>query len=723
MLLFECDNSENQTMTMNIQRKIKTSKDPLDHPENKKLDKESGENFALVNGGRYCTDVLFLLLLTAAWVAMTGVGLASTGIIKSDIINKGDPNRLINGMDYHGNLCGVTNYITPDGVDTINLPKAYPMPSGFFVCVDSCPAESSYDAFICEYEIQHEITKTVNVTSLDTFIDVDDATKSLYLFHAASKQCMPKIASMPFLGYCIPTTPLDEVIILNSTPRESNNTNNTKETDLVTNKTTTDVFISTETEASSSSNFFDQVITDAHTSRYVIFTFGCGVSLALGIIFLVVLQLPGILSILVWIMIIVVDIALVGAGYYSRDVSIRWASGTRPGNEATALYYGSFVLYSLAGAWCLLILFMRKKIMLAIACVREASSAISSQPIITIFPIVQVVGLFAFSIVWGIYMAFLASSGDIVSKCFCPNSIGKDSHLNITSTSLVDSHDGFCGEGCLIHKEMQYSNNTVYAGIYMLSMWFWTSQFIVAVGQIVISLSISLWYFNRDRKLVSNATFLKAVSIATFYHLGTAAFGSLVIAIIKTIRTILTYMEKKAARSKQKVVLVIMRILKCLLWCLEKCVKFVNKQAYIQTAIFGYPFCKAARMGFFLILRNSLRISAVSVVSQFILFIGKVFITVASTVPGYLYLEKNYGNELNFVMVPTLLIAVTAYAASEMFNEVFGMSISTILQCFVADEEMFEGDERFAPSSLAGTIDSTQQGTKKKKKVVPDGGN
>mmetsp|Transcript_21720 Transcript_21720/g.45069 ORF Transcript_21720/g.45069 Transcript_21720/m.45069 type:complete len:89 (+) Transcript_21720:1-267(+) len=87
-------------------------------------------------------------------------------------------------------------------------------------------------------------------------------------------------------------------------------------------------------------------------------------------------------------------------------------------------------------------------------------------------------------------MAFLASSGDIVSKCFCPNSIGKDSHLNITSTSLVDSHDGFCGEGCLIHKEMQYSNNTVYAGIYMLSMWFWTSQFIVAVGQIVISLSI-----------------------------------------------------------------------------------------------------------------------------------------------------------------------------------------------------------------------------------------
>ncbi|KAL7467429.1 hypothetical protein ACHAXS_007672 [Conticribra weissflogii] len=534
---------------------------------------------------------------------------------------------------------------------------------------------------------------------------------------------MPNIASISFLGYCFPTTPLNDIIILNSTSRERNDTNDSEDIDRVTNKTTTEVVISAETEPSSSSDFFDQVIADAHTSRYVIFTFGCGVSIALGIIFLIVLQLPGILSILVWTMVIAVDVALLGAGYYSRDVSNTWASGVRPGNEATALYYSSFVLYSLAGAWCLLILFMRKKIVLAIACVREASIAVSSQPIITLFPIVQVVGLFAFSIVWGIYMAFLASSGDIVSKCFCPNSIENDFNLNITSTSVVDSDGSLCGEGCLIHKEMQYSNNTMYAVIYMISMWFWTSQFIVAVGQIVISLAISFWYFNRDRKFISNATFLKAVSIATIYHLGTAAFGSLVIAIIKTIRTILTYMEKKAARSKLKVVLVTMRILKCLLWCLEKCIKFVNKQAYIQTAIFGYPFCQPCRMGFFLIMRNSLRISAVSVVSQFILFISKVFITVASTVAGYFYLERNFEDKLNFLMVPTSLIAVTAYAASEMFNEVFGMSISTILQCFVADEEMFEGDERFAPSSLSGTIDSTHKGMKKKKQVVPDGDN
>ena len=41
-------------------------------------------------------------------------------------------------------------------------------------------------------------------------------------------------------------------------------------------------------------------------------------------------------------------------------------------------------------------------------------------------------------------------------------------------------------------------------------------------------------------------------------------------------------------------------------------------------------------------------------------------------------------------MLPTALIGIVAYAVSEMSDEVFGMAITTILQCFVVDEEMFE---------------------------------
>ena len=181
-------------------------------------------------------------------------------------------------------------------------------------------------------------------------------------------------------------------------------------------------------------------------------------------------------------------------------------------------------------------------------------------------------------------MAFLASSGEIVAQCMCPV-MDANATLSTLAETVEINNDGLCDEGCIMHKELMYSMNTKYAAFYMLFVWFWTSQFIVAVGQLVVALATSLWYFNRDRSLslAQNSRFFRAVVLVSIYHLGTAAFGSLIIAIVKTIRAVLTYIQKKAAKSKLRVAVVILSVLKCLLWCVEKCLKFINKQAYIQT--------------------------------------------------------------------------------------------------------------------------------------------
>ena len=198
----------------------------------------------------------------------------------------------------------------------------------------------------------------------------------------------------------------------------------------------------------------------------------------------------------------------------------------RTDNEAAALFYASYVLYGLSGVFFLIVLFLRKRIVLAIACVRVAAKAIASMPVITVFPVVQVVCLIAFTIIWGTYMAFLASSGEILAQCMCPT-IDDNSTLSTLVETVETNDDGLCPSDCFMQKELLYSTNTKYAGLYMLFVWFWTSQFIVAVGQLVVALAISLWYFSRSRHLVKNTTFFRALSLVSFYHLGTAAFGSL----------------------------------------------------------------------------------------------------------------------------------------------------------------------------------------------------
>ena len=106
--------------------------------------------------------------------------------------------------------------------------------------------------------------------------------------------------------------------------------------------------------------------------------------------------------------------------------------------------------------------------------------------------------------------------------------------------------------------------------------------------------------------------------------MGTAAFGSLIIAIIKTIRAVIAYLQKHAKASKNKILQYLLCVLQCCMWCLEKCMKFLNKNAYIETAIYGFSFCKSARRAFFLLLRNILRVAAVNLVADFVLILGKV---------------------------------------------------------------------------------------------------
>ena len=248
----------------------------------------------------------------------------------------------------------------------------------------------------------------------------------------------------------------------------------------------------------------------------------------------------------------------------------------------------------------------------------------------------------------------------------------------------------------------------------MIFVYYWSSEWIIACGQVVIALAISTWYFTRDKSSLGSQTVLWAFKSGMWYHSGTAAFGSLIIAIIKTIRAIVAYIQKKAKKTKRCRALVqcVLCCIQCCLWCVEKCMKFINKNAYIQTAIFGYSFCKAARCAFFLILRNIVRIAALSMVSGFVLLLGKLVITAGATFLCYVALTSSPTvDEMHYIWLPLIFTAIIAFYVAQMFNEVWGMAMSTILQCFCADEEIYKGDKdaMYAGSDLKATVSNSNK--------------
>ncbi|CAN0492060.1 unnamed protein product, partial [Laminaria digitata] len=87
----------------------------------------------------------------------------------------------------------------------------------------------------------------------------------------------------------------------------------------------------------------------------------------------------------------------------------------------------------------------------------------------------------------------------------------------------------------------------------------------------------------------------------------------------------------------------------------------------------------------------------------------------------YLCLQHFMKDDLYSPMGPVLFAGVMAYYVASSFADLLGMTTLTILQCFIADEEMFEGEDRYARNDLKEWLDKhgTKEGPDSPRSILP----
>ena len=141
---------------------------------------------------------------------------------------------------------------------------------------------------------------------------------------------------------------------------------------------------------------------------------------------------------------------------------------------------------------------------------------------------------------------------------------------------------------------------------------------------------------------ITSLTIREAYWLIFRFHLGTAAFGAIIIAFIQFARSVAIYVQRHTPPKLRETMIFKMFCccIQAFLLCLEKCMKFLNKHAFIQTAIHGSSFIVASRNAFFIIARNIIRVGALSTVSSLALFVGKMFVAIMSGCCSYIYFTK-----------------------------------------------------------------------------------
>jgi len=634
---------------------------------------------------RSCTDPLCIILLFGVWVVAMGVAIWSMN-------NGGDPRLIIYPTDYKGRICGNTNgsFFLNDALGSVNdlidehvsevgdvlnsdsnateaatpsnetLPPYWYMADIIFngVCMPGCPTKSNLEPvdrsdLICKEE---EDIRALPQCMLPNTEEIIPDPHILVVCGA----CMYVLQSRPFLYRCIASNAEDLDTMLN-----------------LVNETAYrigygDIMQPINKAIDITTDLLIKMANDIYVARDIIMTLGFAGTVFLGFLVLYILRIPGLMSLMVWFATLLTPLLFAAGGFFcyflAEDYIADYATQYMNHSDVVqSLQISAYVLWALAGIMVCILIFLRKRINLAIGITKTAAHAVSDLPFSVFYPILQSLFYIMLVIPWCAICLYLASMRDAVESVFTIGDVLSIPYVKYT-----------------------YSTTVVGWAFYMLFVLFWSSEFILAMGQLTLALNFSKWYFTAERSTGINTGLMGAMCTATFKHAGTAAFGSLLIAIVQWVRAVIMYVYKKMKQGNldNPIIKCLMCCCQCLLCCVERCLKFINKNAYIQTAVFGYSFCKAAREAFFLIMRNAARMFAMGVVSQLAVIFCKLFVVLSIGVSSFFACQLLYGDYLYSPMGVAIFISIIAWFIADMFLGVFGIAIATIMQCFVADEEV-----------------------------------
>ncbi|XP_053907847.1 choline transporter-like protein 2 isoform X2 [Cuculus canorus] len=675
---------------------------------------------------RSCTDVVCCVVLLAAIIAYVLVGVVAW--------THGDPRKVIYPTDSRGRFCG------QQGTANANKPFL------FYFDIVKCASPSVLVTFQCpttQICVRRCPDRYLTLLTAPAANEMDyyrqfcvsgaQTTSKAPLELLRDKECPAMlIPSTPLLRRCFPALRAQQGVVMvgNQTTYDDGRGHRRNVTDLLEGAKKANVVLEARQLAM-------KIFEDYTVSWYWIII-GLVIAMVISLIFVVLLRFVA--GIMVWVMIVMVVLVL-GYGIFhcymeyaklrgtaGSDVSLKdigFQTDLRVYLHLRQTWLAFLVMVSVLEAVVLLVLvFLRRRIMVAIALIEESGRAVAHVMTSLLFPLGTFFLLCLCLGFWATTAVFLSTSNEAVYKVFnesvCPFS-GQSCDPETFNTTNVTR---FCPDAqCLFAfygGETSYHKALIALQFFNLFMFFWLANFVLALGQVTLAGAFAsyYWAFKKPDDIPAFPLF-SAFGRALRYHTGSLAFGSLVLAVVQIIRVVLEYLDHRLKAAENKLAKFLLGCLKCCFWCLEKFIKFLNRNAYIMIAVYGTNFCTSARNAFFLLMRNIIRVAVLDKVTDFLFFLGKLLIVGSVGILAFFFfthrikLVEDAAPSLNYYWVPILTVIVGSYLIAHGFFSVYGMCVDTLFLCFLEDLERHDGSAEkpyFMSPDLKKLLKKTNKG-------------
>ena len=126
--------------------------------------------------------------------------------------------------------------------------------------------------------------------------------------------------------------------------------------------------------------------------------------------------------------------------------------------------------------------------------------------------------------------------------------------------------------------------------------------------------------------------------------------------------------------------------------------RFLNDGTYVQIAIGGQNYCSSTWRAFDLLADNILKVGITDGISIFFTFLGVLGISIGVAVSAYfsvLYIP-HYQSLIASPLILTVVSGIIAFVISAIYLSMIDVSASSVLQCYLVDQETGNGRVRYA---------------------------
>ena len=252
-----------------------------------------------------------------------------------------------------------------------------------------------------------------------------------------------------------------------------------------------------------------------------------------------------------------------------------------------------FIIFSLIG--CCYYYCVRNRIAFAAANLKVACDAVSAMPA-TVYAAFAQVG---FQVLWCVLWS-LALFGAASSSRADTVSIGGQSY-EMDQCTYVEASDNdavpvgcYCGgsaSGRTPYKEGSCTEYSMNGGVYfiMLISFYWGATTIANVIHATVAGATATWWF--ETGVGNSAPVWGAYRRAMTTSFGSIAYGSLLVAIIKAVRSLV----RAAMDRAEGPMVALLCVLQCLLSILESLLEIFNRFAFCYVGIYGHDFKAAGK--------------------------------------------------------------------------------------------------------------------------------